>query len=68
VGWGHAAKSIGRTSVGIGVAAGDVQRERLATCRVCPQKKGQLCAMCGCIRYLKARDARETCPLGYWRR
>lgn len=28
-----------------------------------PEEKG---SPCGCILYAKARDARETCPFGYW--
>lgn len=39
---------------------------RLATCTICPARKGMICSNCGCVLQAKARLKEEECPLGLW--
>lgn len=62
------AASIAKTSVGIGRVSLPVYRDRLQTCKACPQLDDGRCSLCRCIMKFKARDTDQICPLGYWRK
>lgn len=39
---------------------------RLAACRVCPFKRGDLCSKCGCYMPAKVYIRQAKCPQGNW--
>ena len=41
-------------------------QDRLAACMECPHHTGVRCRLCGCFTSVKARLAREECPLAKW--
>src|SRR4051794_34793847 len=41
-------------------------RARLAICRPCPERRGALCGVCGCVLAIKVRMNFESCPIGKW--
>lgn len=42
-------------------------RQRLLTCKNCPQYKNGLCGVCGCVITSKSKVFEEYCPINNWK-
>jgi hypothetical protein len=50
------------------IASDWVKRDRVATCGVCPDRKDDICTLCGCPIISKVTLCAEQCPKKYWLR
>lgn len=51
---------------GMPMVQSEEHERRLAVCKSCHEYQWNVCQVCKCLSYIKAKLATEHCPIGKW--
>lgn len=57
---------LAKAVIGIDATPRHQRQARQSTCKGCPDRRGAVCGLCGCVLAAKVRLKGETCPVGKW--